>query len=176
MLVYYRCLRSVFKTKPQFRRCLTRCRHCRIFFFTDPRNAGRRDLRCPFGCAEAHGKRESNNRSIAYNQSREGRCKKKVLNNKRKKPGAPVAPTAPAVLIPPTILAAPPVALPQTREPASWPVSVVRYVKRMTSWIEGRPVRVHEVLEMLAKVLRQRRMVRRRRIDQSVDWLNEYPP
>jgi hypothetical protein len=50
------------------------------------------------------------------------------------------------------------------------------YVQLVTSWIEDRRVSVQEVLEMLAKVLRQHRMVRRRWIDQIMDWLNEHPP
>ena len=43
VLEYYALLRSVLCAKPHLRRCLKRCRHCRIFFFTDPRNAGRKD-------------------------------------------------------------------------------------------------------------------------------------
>jgi hypothetical protein len=42
--------------------------------------------------------------------------------------------------------------------------------------IEGRKVRLWEVVEMLERTLRQQRMVRTRRIDQSVAWLNEQPP
>ena len=54
VLEYYVLLRSVLRAKPHLRACLTRCRHCRIFFLTHPRNAGRHDLRCPFGCRQAH--------------------------------------------------------------------------------------------------------------------------
>ncbi len=70
VLEYYALLRSVLGTKPHLRRCLKRCRHCRIFFFTDPRNAGRKDMRdvgrndlgCLFGCREAHRKQQSSRR------------------------------------------------------------------------------------------------------------------
>jgi hypothetical protein len=59
-------LRSVLRSQSDLRRCLSRCQHCRIFFLTHPRNAGRSDLRCPFGCREAHRKQRSTERSVAY--------------------------------------------------------------------------------------------------------------
>ncbi|MFB3902906.1 MAG: hypothetical protein ACE15E_05585 [Acidobacteriota bacterium] len=76
VLEYYFVLRSALRAQPGLRRCLTRCRHYRIFFLTDPRNAGRRDLGCPFGCREAHRKRSSTRRSVACYQTKEGRLKK----------------------------------------------------------------------------------------------------
>jgi hypothetical protein len=42
--------------------------------------------------------------------------------------------------------------------------------------IEGRKVGLCEVVEMLERTERQHRMVRTRRIDQSVAWLSEQPP
>ena len=36
-----------------------------IFFLTDARNAGRQDLGCPFGCRQAHRRRQSTRRSVA---------------------------------------------------------------------------------------------------------------
>jgi hypothetical protein len=44
------------------------------------------------------------------------------------------------------------------------------------SWLEGRRVSRPEVLAMLVKVLRQHRLCRRRKIDQTVAWLREHPP
>jgi hypothetical protein len=49
-------------------------------------------------------------------------------------------------------------------------------VRVVVSVIEGRRVLLAEVVEMLWRTLRQHRMVRRRRMDQSVAWLNEQPP
>src|SRR5438093_10096437 len=49
---YYVVLRSVRRARAELRRCVTRCRHCGIFFLTHPRNAGRRDLGCPFRSEE----------------------------------------------------------------------------------------------------------------------------
>jgi hypothetical protein len=73
----------VIKQKPELKRCLTCCRHCQILFFTHPRNAGRNDLRCPFGCRQAHRRQKSAERSAAYYQSKEGKKKKVELNQRR---------------------------------------------------------------------------------------------
>jgi hypothetical protein len=53
---------------------------------------------------------------------------------------------------------------------------MLEHVRMIVSLIEGREVRVVEILEMLARVLRQHRMCRRRKIDHAVAWLNENPP
>ena len=58
-----------------------RCCHCGIRFFTHPRNAGRRNLRCPFGCRQQHRRRQcGNERSKKYRDTDSGRAKKKRLN------------------------------------------------------------------------------------------------
>src|SRR5579862_2326335 len=88
---YYVVLRSVLRSQVHLRRCLSRCRHCQIFFLTHPRNAGRRDLRCPFGCREAHRKQRSTERSVAYYATSEGKAKKKMQNGKRAEDGAHAA-------------------------------------------------------------------------------------
>lgn len=76
-------LRSVLRAKPHLRACLTRCRHCRIFFLTHPRNAGRDDLGCPFGCRQAHRQRASAQRSAAYYGDAKGKSIKSKLNQRR---------------------------------------------------------------------------------------------
>jgi predicted nucleic acid-binding protein len=53
---------------------------------------------------------------------------------------------------------------------------MVAHVRMVSSLIEGRWVSRPEVLAMLAKVLRQHTMCRRRKIDQAVAWLKEHPP
>ena len=80
---YYWAIRFVIKQKPELKNYLTRCRHCQILFFTHPRNAGRNDLSCPFGCREARRKQKSTERSVAYNRSKDGKDKKKELNKRR---------------------------------------------------------------------------------------------
>jgi hypothetical protein len=69
---------------PRLRQCLVRCRHCGIFFLTDPCNGGRENLGCPFGCREAHRRRQSTIRSGAYYREPEGKRKKSDLNQKRR--------------------------------------------------------------------------------------------
>lgn len=155
MLSYYLVLRSVLRIKPWLRKCLARCRHCGIFFLADPRNAGRRDLGCPFGCSRAHRQQQSTRRSVAYYREPEGKTKKQALNARRRQ-GPP--PTAPPNPVPPGLR------------------PFLQYLRVVLGLIEGRPVRLGEVIEMLERTARQHRMVRTRRIDQSVARLHEKPP
>ena len=150
-------LRSVLRDKPWLRKCQSRCRHCGIFFLCDRRNAGRRDLGCPFGCGHAHRRRESTRRSVAYYREPEGKVKKQALNARRSLRGrkTPPTPVAPAVPCPGRILA---------------------YLCVVVGLIEGRPVERWEVIAMLERTRRQHRMVRTRRMDQGVAWFNERPP
>ncbi len=78
---YYGLLRLLLRRHPRLRPCLKRCRQCRIFFLTDPRNAARNDLRCGFGCREAHRRASSTRRSVAY--YRRHQAKKRALNRRR---------------------------------------------------------------------------------------------
>jgi len=159
VLSYYRVLRSVLRLKPWLRKCLARCRHCGIFFLTDRRNAGRRDLGCPFGCRRAQRQKRSTQRSVAYYREPEGKVKKKALNARRPKarPAARPARVAP---------------VPTPR----WPPWILNYVRVVVGLIEARRVSLEEVVAMLERTLRQHRMVRTRRIDQGVAWLHEQPP
>jgi len=157
VLEYYLVLRSVLRTYPTVRRCLTRCRHCRIFFLTDPRNAGRQDdLRCPFGCREAHRQRSSTQRSVAYYQTEAGRLKKQLQNGRRRRNQ--------------------PEAEDPRLEATEFDPAMVRYVGMVVSLIEGRPVGREEIVQMLKRALRQHSMVRRRRIDYFVGQVGEGPP
>jgi hypothetical protein len=157
-LQYYWLLRSIFKVHPSLRRWRTRCCHCRICFLTHPRNAGRQDLGCPFGCREVHRKAASNKRSTAYYQTAEGKIKRRALNQRRSRV---------ARLGPPG---------PPPQEPTAWPGEIVRHVCAVVSEIEGRPFTFPEILALLTRIVRQHRIARRRRRDQVVAWLNEFPP
>jgi hypothetical protein len=167
VLAYYTVLRSVLRAQPGLRRCRTRCRHCGIFFLTHPRNAGRRDLRCPFGCREAHRKRQSNRRSLDYYRDEAGQQKKRALNAKRRPSPARPAPEPPPEPPPP-----PPV----DELPSAWPRTMLPYLQMVTGLIEGRSVSLAEVVAMLRRALRQHRMARTRRIDHTVGWLHAEPP
>lgn len=155
---YYVLLRSVLRSRPDLRRCLCRCRHCRIFFLAHPRNAGRRDLRCPFGCREAHRKRRSTERSVAYYATAEGKTKKKMQNGKRAHGGVHAE------------------ANPPVPEAPEFPAGIVGYVATVASLIEGRRVSEAEMLQRLARAMRQHSMARRRRIDYVVAQLNKHGP
>ena len=154
------------RSQPHLRRCLKRCRHCRIFFLTDPRNAGRKDMQgvgrkdlgCPFGCREAYRQRESTRRSVQY--YRENKDRKQFQNSKRRKAAVDRKKPAPG----------------DEGGSEPWPEPLVEHVQVVVSLIERRPVSREEILAMLTKVLRQQGMGRRRRIDHAVAWLNENPP
>ena len=158
-------LRSVLRAKPHLRACLTRCGHCGIFFLTHPRNAGRRDLRCPFGCREAHRQQASAQRSAAYYREPKGQRKKSELNQRRPRKYCPPKP-APHL----------PRARKCQRRRPKWNPLLVEYVRMVASLIEGRRVSRDQVLRMLARKLRQHTLCRRRQIDQTVAWLQEEPP
>jgi hypothetical protein len=146
-------LRSILRTRPELRRCLQRCRHCRIFFLTHPRNARRCDLACPFGCRQAHRQRDSTQRSVEYYRSPEGKVKKALHNRRRGTRGAPVPARArTADRVPGT-----------QREGTRFDRGIVRYVQMVTSLIEGRRVSEAEIVGMLVRAVRQHSMARRGR-------------
>jgi hypothetical protein len=109
---------------------LKRCRHCAILFLTHPRNAGRDDIDCPFGCRKAHRKKSSQERSAAYYQTPEGKFKKKDLNSRR----ADRDKTTPV------------------EDPDQ---SLLVHLQLVTSLIEGRQVVLSEILSMVKRILRQ---------------------
>jgi hypothetical protein len=136
---YYLLLRSIIKEKSHLRKCLKRCRHCRILFFTHPRNAGRNNLGCPFGCREEHRRVESIKRSIEYYQSSEGKKKKRYLNGRRT---APVEEEIEDETVN------------DNRETEVAP-STLLHIQLATSLIEGRSVGLKEVMVMVDRILRQ---------------------
>jgi hypothetical protein len=194
VLAYYWLLRAAVRARPGLRRCLCRCRHCGIFFLADPRNAGRRDLGCPFGCQEAHRRRESTRRSVAYYRGPEGKLKKRIQNSGRslvagRESESVAARGEPGALEPgegpderqsgeapdecqSEVMAARTRHVPRSR----WGEPLVEYVRLVCSFIEGRRVSRDEVVEMLGEVLRQHSMARLRRIDHVVRQLNPNPP
>lgn len=164
VLQYYVLLRSVLRTKSLLRRCLVRCRYCRIFFLTHPCNTGRKDLGCPFGCRGAHRKQQSTVRSVAYYRDPIGKKKKRELNGKRAKPKSEGDRPA----------ACPAAALESGS--ARWNRLMLEYVCMLVSLIEARPVSRTEIVQMLQRVLRQHSLGYLRRVDHAVIWLQEHPP
>jgi hypothetical protein len=53
---------------------------------------------------------------------------------------------------------------------------MLSYLQMVTGLIERRPVSLTEVVAMLLRALRQHRIARTRRIEQTVDWLHAEPP
>lgn len=140
---YYAQVRSLLRERPDLRPYLKRCRRCRIFFFTDPRNIGRKDLRCGFGCRDAHRRHSSAGRSAAF--YREHPEKKQRLNRRRYLITASSSPEDGA------------------NPKAALPLPIVRHVRVIVSLVERRQVGLDEILELLAKNGRQHRMVGQRR-------------
>ena len=150
--LYYVLLRSVLRTHSYLRACLCRCRECGIFFLTHPRNAGRTDLRCPFGCRQMHRKRNSTQRSMAYYRTDNGKEKKKLQNGKRGRGAGPRR-------------------RPGEGQGMHFDADIVCYLVMVVSWIERRRVSAWEIRKMLARAVRQHRIAKRRRIDYVLDYL-----
>jgi hypothetical protein len=135
---YNRVLDAVLIGHPHLQTCLKQCNHCQIHFLTHPRNAGRKDLRCPFGCRQAHRKAKSTQRSTEY--YRNDKEKKKAQNNRRRKEEKPSA-VAPGV-----------------RDDNCIDPAVIAHIQVVTSLIEARAVTWKETEEMVRAILRQHSM------------------
>lgn len=159
VLAYYAILRSVLRSDPRLRCCLKRCRNCRIFFLTHFCNAGRKDLRCPFGCRKTHRKRASARRTASYyrkhpdekrrhNRNRyllDGKAESEIKEEKRE-------------LV------------------EGWNRPIVDHVRMVVSLIERRRVSRDEVVGMLKRISRQHSLTRRSKFDYIVRQLNRGPP
>jgi hypothetical protein len=77
---YQLTLDAALRDRADLAGCAVCCCHCGIRFCTHPRNASRRDLRCPFGCREHHRRQRGNARSRKHGQTDKGRANKKKLN------------------------------------------------------------------------------------------------
>jgi hypothetical protein len=94
---------------------------------------------------------------VEYYRTKEGRYKRKIQNGKRRRPGKTPDQEP-------------------TPEADALKAAVVSHVRMAASLIEGRQVSLREIVELLRRVLRQRRLVGRRRIDYLVDHLNKASP
>ena len=74
---------AILREHPSLAGCAVRCHRCGIRFLTHPRNAGREDLYCEFGCREYQRRKLANARSQKHYQTDRGWWKKKLLNGKR---------------------------------------------------------------------------------------------
>jgi len=183
------------QTHPELQRCVASCIHCGIRFLTHPRNAGRRNLRCPFGCRLHHQRQRSRQRSAAYYQTAEGKRKKKRLNGRRSR-----SPRCRDGQQEDLGRQVPPAARPQAF-PANEPrtdespltvelrlegvvldgASVARspmlpHVRMLIGLIEGLQLSRAEVVRLLRQAMRQHRIGARRRIDYVLGFLHQHPP
>ena len=176
------------QSHPRLQGCIAYCAHCEIRFLTHPRNAGRQDLRCPFGCRQHRRRRRSSQRSAAYYQTAVGRRKKKRLNARRQ--GSQVPPIAPPQsnldphgaspseptndALPLTIeLRLPGVVLDESSLARS---PMLPYVRMIVGLIEGVEFTCGEVAHLLRQAMRQHSFGARRRIDYILDFLDRHPP
>jgi len=53
---------------------------------------------------------------------------------------------------------------------------MLKYLCMVISLIEGRRISMKELLQMLARTMRQRSMYRTSRIDYVLNYLNKHPP
>lgn len=166
VLEYYFILRSVLRRKSYLRGCLTRCKHCTIFFITHPRNAGRTDLGCPFGCCQANRKLKSTHRSTEYYQTEEGKVKKRQQNGKRRGP----------VQVEEAERETEGAADCTGADEGAVDEAMMDHLQMVTGLIEERAVPREEIEKMVSEVLRQHSIGHRRRIDYIVAQLNKDPP
>jgi hypothetical protein len=149
----------VIRTNPPLVCCLKRCRHCRIFFLTHPCNAGRNDLRCPFGCRKTHRKRASASRAASYYRKHPDEKRRhnrnRYLSEAKDERG-----------------------IEEEKQGLveEWSRPIIKHVRMVVSLIEGRRVSLDEVVGMVKRISRQHSLTRWRRMDYVVSQLNKGPP
>ena len=174
---YQTALDAVLQSHAELCGCVAHCAHCGIRFFTHPRNAGRRDLRCPFGCRQYHRRERSRQRSTAYYRTAAGRRKKKRLNARRYRPLDPVPkepPTnTPTSDAPPVELRLEGVVLSESSLAES---PLLPYLRMVVGLIEGVELTCREVLHLLCAAMRQHSIGACGRIDYILGFWQRHPP
>ena len=193
---YQTALDTVVQSHPELQGCVVCCVHCGIRFLTDPRNAGGRDLRCPFGCRQHHRRECAKRRSTAYCHTPEGNRAKKLRNARRScKPVPTTAPAADLAAPASSVERALPVLTQQSPLADEAPASaqlrletvvldervlarspMLPYVRMLVRLIDGVKLTCREVLLVLRRSLRQRSIALRRRIDYVLGFLHQHPP
>lgn len=168
------------ESQPRLKSCICWCVHCGIRFLAHPRNAGRVNLRCPFGCRAHHRRQRSTQRSVAYYRTEAGRREKKRLNGRRSEPAPTAAP--PTAASPPK----PPEESSGKLELRVGGVSlgesdlrrspVLPYVRMAAGLIEGARFSLAEIVDLLCRSLRQHSIARRTRTDYVLHFLHQHPP
>lgn len=176
------------ESRPRLQPCVVACKQCGIRFLTDPRNANRTNLRCPFGCREHSRKQRSNERSTAYYQTPSGKKKKERLNARRYRRPAPAdGQEQPAVGPQPTSPHEPRTDEGEAKaelrldgvvldESSVVNSRMLPYVRMVVSLIERIRLSCRELVRLLRQVLRQHTLAFRRRTDYVLRFLHQHPP
>jgi hypothetical protein len=185
---YQNTLDSVLKSNPRLHKCDVCCRHCGIRFLTHPRNAGRQDLRCPFGCREHHRKESARRRSTAYYRTPKGKREKKRRNGERslENTGGGGEQEEQPCRVDSTPRQQPLAALPEDIQlrldqlvllPATVKTSpLLSYLRMVIRLIEGIRLSLRELRDMLLQAMRQHGMAYRTRTDYVLRFLHQHPP
>jgi hypothetical protein len=201
---YQTTLDSLLESDGKLKRRITHCLDCGIRFLAAPQNAGREDLRCPFGCTKHHRAQQSNERVKAYRGTEEGKEKKDALNARRYRRSPSTVCESPceasAYTQPPPCEAADPANSPlaeNATQPlaAKLPVAIeldfdgvvldewsvvnspmLPYIRTLIWMIDGIRLSHVEVVDWLRQVQRQRSMAYRPRRDYVLRFLHQHPP
>jgi hypothetical protein len=184
---YQATLDSILQSQPELQGCVAYCAECEIRFLTHPRNAGRQNLRCPFGCRQHRRRQRSCQRSTAYYRTAAGRVKKKRLNARRQ--GGQVAPaihspSAADLQVPPAEPAREPLPAPAELRPEGVVLDessvahspMLPYVRMVVSLITGVAFTCREVVHLLRHALRQHSIGVHRGGDYLLGFLHQRPP
>jgi len=178
------------ESHPQLRleRCLVACKQCGIRFLTHPRNAGRVDLRCPFGCREHAAREAAKRRSIRHYRTPLGKETKERHNRRRyRRTPSGGDPAQPAVGLQGT---SPPESQPDEEEEQAelrldgvvldessvMNSRMLPHLRMVLRLIEGVRLTCGELVRLLRRALRQRSLAFRTRIDYVLRFLHEHPP
>jgi hypothetical protein len=157
-------------------------------FLTTPQNAGRRNLRCPFGCRQWHKRQSSVQRSVAYYRTREGKQKKHRLNARRRSgasllagqqepqescPTSSVHASAEDASATTVELCLEGVILDESDVAAS---PVLPYVRTVIRLLDGLELTCDEVVELLHAAMRQHRIAEQTAILYASVFPQQHPP
>jgi hypothetical protein len=188
---YLNALDSILASNPHLQSCAAHCIHCGIRFLTHPRNAGRENLRCPFGCREHHRRKRSSQRSTAYYQTATGKKKKKLLNARRSRSSLPACGeqsrdelgddrevNSPNVQLPEELSVKVELRLGSVvlNEANLVNSHMMQYVWMVTSLIEGIFLTRNELIAHLRQAMRQHSIANRKRVDYVLRFLHQHPP
>jgi hypothetical protein len=201
---YQTSLDSVLESDVALKRRIKHCLDCGIRFLAAAQNAGRKDLRCPFGCAKRHRVRQSNERVKAYRATEAGKQKKDALNARRYRGWPSTACESPCEASAHTksrpCEPANPADSPLAENgpsplPADLSVAIeldvagvildessvvntpmLPYIRTLLWILDGIRLSHVEVVQWLRRVLRQRSMAYRPRRDYVLRFLHQHPP